>query len=194
MSPRSKLAGASPEPERPVLLPPPPPPPSLRPSSMTSSPRKRLRTTSVEYFSAPSLSVHLRVESWPSRWTFEPLRRYCSATLARFSLKITTRCHSVRSLRSPLALSRQLSDVATDRLTTGSPDVMRRTSGSFPRLPTKITLLTPAIVGPSYVLKACTLTPASARRHATPTPNSHMFSLCSYTDRVNPQQFEDAYI
>ncbi|HEX2761892.1 MAG TPA: hypothetical protein VHM27_15310 [Rhizomicrobium sp.] len=45
-------------------------------------------------------------------------------------------------MRSPLALSRQLSEVAMDRLTTGSPDVMRRTSGSLPRLPTKITLLT----------------------------------------------------
>jgi len=32
------------------------------------------------------------------------------------SLKITTRCHSVRSLRSPLDLSFQLSDVAIDRL------------------------------------------------------------------------------
>src|SRR5580658_9147138 len=62
------------------------------------------------------------------------------------SLKTTTRCHSVFSFRSPLALSRQDSEVATDRFTTGSPLVMRRTSGSLPRLPTKITLLTlPAI-------------------------------------------------
>src|SRR5690349_5847558 len=63
-----------------------------------------------------------------------------------FSLKITTRCHSVFSLRSPVALSRQLSDVATDRFTTGSPLFSLRISGSLPRLPTKITLLTlPAI-------------------------------------------------
>jgi hypothetical protein len=42
-----------------------------------------------------------------------PFLQYCSATLPRFSLKITTLCHSVRSLRSPVALSRQVSDVAT---------------------------------------------------------------------------------
>ena len=71
-----------------------------------------------------------------------PCVRYCSATLARFSLKITTLCHSVRSLRSPLALSRQLSVVARRRLTTGSPELSRRTSGSRPRLPTRMTLLT----------------------------------------------------
>src|SRR5579864_8680035 len=59
---------------------------------------------------------------------------------------MTTRCHSVRSLRSPEALSRHVSEVATDRFTTGSPDVMRRTSGSFPRFPTRMTLFTlPAI-------------------------------------------------
>src|ERR1700742_3014365 len=122
-------------------------PPSPRVSSIVSSPRKFCSTTSVEYFSAPSLSVHLRVCSEPSTYTFEPLRRYFSATSARFLLKITTRCHSVFSLRSPLDLSRQVSEVAMDRFTTASPDCMRRTSGSLPRLPTKITLLTlPAIV------------------------------------------------
>jgi hypothetical protein len=32
---------------------------------------------------------------------------------------MTTRCHSVRSRRSPEFLSRQVSEVATERLTTG---------------------------------------------------------------------------
>ena len=64
----------------------------------------------------------------------------------RFSLKITTECHSVFSLRSPVPLSFQVSDVAMRRFTTGSPFDSRRTSGSRPRLPTNITLFTlPAI-------------------------------------------------
>ena len=57
----------------------------------------------------------------PSTYTFAPFFRYCSATLASPSLKITTRCHSVFSLRSPVALSRQVSDVATLRLAIGRP-------------------------------------------------------------------------
>src|SRR5262245_58207387 len=55
---------------------------------------------------------------------------------------MTTRCHSVRSRRSPVALSRQVSEVATLKLATGRPSFVRRISGSFPRLPTRITLLT----------------------------------------------------
>src|ERR1700721_331888 len=50
--------------------------------------------------------------------TFEPFLRYCSAIRHRFSLKMTTRCHSVFSRRSPVALSFQESDVATRRLPT----------------------------------------------------------------------------
>src|SRR5258708_2166938 len=62
------------------------------------------------------------------------------------SLKITTRCHSVFSLRSPVALSRQVSEVAMLRLAIGRPSWVRRISGSLPRFPTKITLFTlPAI-------------------------------------------------
>src|SRR6185369_2633674 len=45
-------------------LPPPPPPP--RPSSIVSVELKPCSTTSVEYFSAPCWSVHLRVCSAPS--------------------------------------------------------------------------------------------------------------------------------
>ncbi len=55
---------------------------------------------------------------------------------------MTTRCHSVRSLRSPLVLSRQESVVATLRLAIGRPSWVRRISGSAPRLPTRMTLLT----------------------------------------------------
>src|ERR1700704_5851407 len=94
-------------------------------------------------------------------YTLAPFLRYCSATLASPSLKITTRCHSVFSLRSPVALSRQLSDVATLRFTTGLPFCMRRTSGSLPRLPTRMTLLTePAITNSPSPL---------VRNHPTPS-------------------------
>src|SRR3954469_23415643 len=123
-----------------------PPPPPLRPSSIVRFELKPCSTTSVEYFSTPLWSVHLRVCSWPSMYTLAPFLRYCSATLQRPSLKITTRCHSVFSLRSPVALSRQLSEVATLRLAIGRPSWVRRISGSLPRFPTRITLFTlPAI-------------------------------------------------
>src|SRR5476649_253915 len=62
--------------------------------------------------------------------------------LHRPSLNTTTRCHSVFSLRSPVVLSRQLSEVATLRFAIGRPSWVRRISGSAPRLPIKITLLT----------------------------------------------------
>lgn len=50
------------------------------------------------------------------------LRRVTSHTVTRPSLKTTTRCHSVFSFRSPLALSFQLSAVAIERLQTRPPD------------------------------------------------------------------------
>src|SRR5437879_2935336 len=55
---------------------------------------------------------------------------------------MTTRCHSVFSRRSLVVLSRQFSEVATRRFAIGRPSCVRRISGSAPRLPTKITLLT----------------------------------------------------
>src|SRR5229473_6633635 len=123
-----------------------PPPPPLRPSSMVRFELNPCSTTSVEYFSTPLWSVHLRVCNWPSMYTLAPFFRYCSATLQSPSLKMTTRCHSVFSLRSPVALSRQLSEVAMLRLAIGRPSCVRRISGSLPRFPTKITLFTlPAI-------------------------------------------------
>src|SRR5471030_2523234 len=67
--------------------------------------------------------------------------------LHRPSLNTTTRCHSVFSLRSPVVLSRQLSDVAMLRLAIGRPSWVRRISGSLPRLPIRITLFTlPAMI------------------------------------------------
>src|SRR6201996_3985037 len=79
-------------------------------------------------------------------YTLAPFFSYCSATLQSPSLKITTRCHSVFSLRSPVPLSRHVSDVAMLRLAIGRPSWVRRISGSLPRLPTRITLFTlPAI-------------------------------------------------
>src|SRR4030095_7469264 len=142
----AELAGLlepkSPESSEPKL----PPPPPLRPSSMVRVELKPCSTTSVEYFSTPLWSVHLRVCSAPSMYTLAPFFRYCSATLQSPSLKITTRCHSVFSLRSPVPLSRQVSDVAMLRLAIGRPSCVRRISGSLPRLPTRITLFTlPAI-------------------------------------------------
>src|SRR5437764_8402736 len=121
-------------------------PPPARLSSMVRLELNPCSTTSVEYFSTPAWSVHLRVCNAPSRYTLAPFFRYCSAILQSPSLKITTRCHSVFSLRSPVVLSRQLSEVATLRLAIGRPSWVRRISGSLPRFPTRITLFTlPAI-------------------------------------------------
>src|SRR5207237_114982 len=75
------------------------------------------------------------------------------AISTRRSLKITTRCHSVRSRRSPEVRSRQLSEVARFRLAMRVPSLVERISGSRPRLPTRITLLTlPAMGSLSYPL------------------------------------------
>src|SRR5690606_41395677 len=79
--------------------------------------------------SHPPLSSTL----FPYTTLFRSLCRYCSATFTRFSLKITTLCHSVRSTRSPVFLSRHDSDVAMRRPATGAPLFRRRTSGSLPR-------------------------------------------------------------
>src|SRR5580693_7991154 len=79
-------------------------------------------------------------------YTLAPFFRYCSTILQSGSEKITTRCHSVFSLRSPVPLSRHVSDVAMLKLAIGRPSWVRRISGSLPRFPTRITLFTlPAI-------------------------------------------------
>src|SRR5215470_2695859 len=86
-------------------------------------------------------------------YTLAPFFRYCSATRQRPSLKITTECHSVFSRRSPEVLSRHVSVVATRRLAIGRPSWVRRISGSLPRLPTRITLLTEPAIGASFCLR-----------------------------------------
>src|SRR3954452_19299582 len=146
-----------------------PPPPPERPSSMVSVELKPCSTTSVEYFSTPAWSVHLRVCRAPSMYTLAPFFRYCSATLQSPSLKITTRCHSVFSLRSPVPLSRQVSEVAMLRLAIGRPSCVRRISGSLPRFPTRITLFTlPAIAAlhskslAKFEIRGCVQLPISA--------------------------------
>src|ERR1700728_4592179 len=129
--------------------------------------------------------------------TFEPFLRYCSAIRHRFSLKMTTRCHSVFSLRSPVVLSFQDSDVARRRFAIGRPSWVRRISGSAPRLPTRITLLTlPAMTYSARCLlrsrtadcvrlkqdSSAGLGPRKAERrypHAYPTTQSDL-PLCSY--------------
>src|SRR5690349_2074082 len=102
-----------------------------------------------------------------------------------FSLKITTRCHSVFSLRSPDCLSRQLSDVATERFTTGSPMLSFLISGSLPRLPIKITVLTlPAMTAsvfnahkPNRLRSPKTPRPLPASTQTCPLDRAE---LCSY--------------
>src|SRR5262245_19391258 len=178
-------------------LPPPPP----RPSSMVRFELKFCSTTSAEYFSTPLWSVHLRVCSWPSMYTFAPFFKYCSAIRQSPSLKITTRCHSVFSLRSPVFLSRQLSEVATLRLAIGRPSWVRRISGSRPRLPTRMTLFTePAMTLSRFVL-ADSRDPNLVRRRRTTSsfelstawrsdPGAaagRVFLLCSY-HRLRPER------
>src|SRR5215468_1952504 len=145
-------------PESSAKLPPPPPP---RPSSMVRVELKPCSTTSVEYFSTPLWSVHLRVCSAPSRYTLAPFFRYCSMTLHSPSLNTTTRCHSVFSLRSPVFLSRQVSDVATLRLAIGRPSWVRRISGSLPRFPTRITLFTLPAIATLHAGNAAAQTPSA---------------------------------
>src|SRR5450830_792897 len=99
---------------------------------------------SVLYFSTPAGSVHLRVRSEPSTEPCEPLRRYWPAISARRPLN-TTRCHSVASFISPDCLSFQRSVVAMVTLATWSPLGKVRISGSRPRLPTMMALLTDAL-------------------------------------------------
>src|ERR1700742_839047 len=150
--------------------PPPEPAPPPRPSSMVRLELKPCSTTSVEYFSTPCWSVHLRVCSWPSMYTLAPFFRYCSATLASPSEKITTRCHSVFSLRSPVPLSRHCSEVATDRLAMGRPSWVRRISGSLPRFPTKITLFTLPAIAALQTCLTYRASPLPAPAYSGPDP------------------------
>jgi len=66
------------------------------------------------------------------------------------AVKITTRCHSVRCLRSPLLRSFQLALVVMLSVTTRPPFCMIRTSGSLPRLPISCARLARHDLVPSF--------------------------------------------
>src|ERR1043165_1370468 len=67
---------------------------------------------------------------------------------------MATLCHSVRSLRSPLLRSFQLSEVAMRRLQTLPPLWKDLLSGSAPKLPTMMTLLTEPAILKTYQFEA----------------------------------------
>src|SRR2546425_7311100 len=83
----------------------------------------------------------------------------------------TTRCHSVRSRFWP-DLSVHASFVATVKFATACPLGVYRTSGSRPRLPIRMTLLTLPAMLASLELEAGTLTqgPDNGRRRSQPPP------------------------
>src|SRR5215831_21298912 len=113
------------------------PPPSPFPPSNTRS----FATTSVMYFFWPDcLSSQERVCSRPSMYTLPPFFRY-SPAISASRCQSTTLCHSVRSCHWP-SLSLKRSFVATVIFATGVPDGVYFTSGSLPRLPRRMTLLT----------------------------------------------------
>src|SRR6516164_4590010 len=76
----------------------------------------------------------------PSTNTCLPLARYWPHVSACFPQTIML-CHSVLSCRLPSA-SVHISDVAIGNRPTARPVEVKRTSGSFPKLPIRITLLT----------------------------------------------------
>src|SRR5580658_8425227 len=124
-----------------------PPPPSPRPPSNTKS----FATTSVIYFFWPDcLSSHERVCRRPSMYTLPPFFRY-SPAISASRCQSTTLCHSVRSCHWPsLPLKRSL--VARVIFATGVPCGVYFTSGSLPRFPIRMTLLTllPAMFARSF--------------------------------------------
>src|SRR3954447_3255996 len=100
---------------------------------------------------------------------------------------MTTRCHSVRSWRLP-SLSFQFSDVATRMFTTSPPLLSERTSGSSPRLPTNITLLTPAIPSSS--------SPCESHRPSRPArqdSDSGGLRVAAVEDEIAKRQQQDGY-
>src|SRR5450631_2726944 len=115
-----------------------PPAPPLRPPNICIL----SATISVVNRSFPCLSCHFRVRSLPSTNTCDPLRKY-SAAISPSRPNKATLCHSVRSCCAPDALSFHDSLVAMRMLVTVMPLGIERVSGSAPRFPTKMTLLTP---------------------------------------------------
>src|SRR5690606_1275485 len=105
-------------------------------------------------------------------YTWRPLRRYSPAISPSLPNNFT-RCHSVRSWVLP-SRSLRTEVVASDRVQTAIPPCVYFTSGSLPRLPTRMTLLTPRARGcPSGVAlhgqdaSDYTGRPARGRRHGT---------------------------
>jgi len=98
----------------------PPPPPRCHPS-MVRVELKPCSTTSVEYFSTPLLVGPFPGLASCPRCTLAPLLQILLGDLQSPSLKITTRCHSVFSLRSPVPCRARFSEVATLRLAIGRP-------------------------------------------------------------------------
>src|SRR6267143_6892443 len=149
--PPKSSAGAPPPREAPR------PPRSPRsPPARNTTPPTGLATISVVYCLAPSLLVHSRVCRRPSMKTWRPLERYSPQFSAVFP-HTTTRCHSVRSCFWP-DLSVHASFVATVKFATACPLGVYRTSGSRPRLPTRMTLLTLPAMLASLQVEAGTLT------------------------------------
>src|SRR6266853_5107400 len=126
------------------------------PPARKTTPPTGLATISVVYCLAPSLLVHSRVCRRPSTKTWRPLERYSPQFSAALP-HTTTRCHSVRSCFWP-ALSVHASLVATVKFATACPPGVYRTSGSRPRLPTRMTLLTLPAMLASLQVEARTLT------------------------------------
>src|SRR5882672_10762733 len=102
--------------------------------------------------------------------TWRPLERYSPQFSADLP-QTTTRCHSVRSCFWP-ALSVHASLVATVKFATACPLGVYRTSGSRPRLPTRMTLLTLPAMLASLQVEARTLThgPDNGPRGFAPQP------------------------
>src|SRR5437588_323734 len=69
---------------------------------------------------------------------------------------------------SPLWRSRHVSDVATDMFTMDLPSCMDFTSGSRPRLPTRMTLLTLPAIGASFAFPV-----PAGRRHLPHRPPTY---------------------
>src|SRR5437868_9783315 len=97
---------------------------------------------------------------------------------------MTTRCHSVFSLRSPVALSRQLSEVATLKLAIGRPSWVRRISGSLPRFPTRITLFTLPAIAALHSLKLLQITHRPGRFPARATEHQRSLAPTLYARRA----------
>src|ERR1700689_148007 len=80
-------------------------------------------------------------------------------------------CQSVRSCRVPL-LSANDSLVAIEKLVTEEPELVKRVSGSRPRLPTRITLFTDAAIFSTSSSEKASLAPFSRQGGFATSVNS----------------------